>query len=315
VSILTLVTTALQSPVMAKSKIENLSPKRPSPQFISFILQNIKPVLLILLSLAILTYSYLLYSSSASAPQVHSLINTDLPTLKKIFSATPLPSSSPPYPPPIFIHYCYDFGNKEHLPLKLSQAHQIIGSKYQVTILNCSQVLPNNQTIAQRFKLNSKWKPMIFTTVPWAKPSQIPPLSLKESQQMANFILSATQPKPFSARNTKDFLQNCRFNSSSGSPASSSLCLVVMKGHRYSESQEGTLTKMVEKYHKYHVSLIDANERRLSFEKTLPPSASLNPQNYALRVYMIGDGTHYLAMKDSPTWENIQTFVDKAIEV
>ena len=75
------------------------------------------------------------------------------------------------------------------------------------------------------------------------------------------------------------------------------------------------MTKMVEKYHKFHVSLVDANERRLSFEKTLPPSPSLSPQNYALRVYMIRDGTHYLPMTDSPTWENIQTFAEKAIEV
>jgi hypothetical protein len=301
---------------MAKAKVENLSSRKASPQFISYIYHNLKPILLILLSLAILTYSYVLYSSSNSTPQVHSLINTDLTTLKKIFSSTSLSSSSSSSPPPIFIHYCYDFGNKEVLPLKLSQAHQFLGSKYQVTILNCSQVLPNNQTIAQRFKLNTKWKPMIFTTVPWAKPAQIPPLSLKESQQMANYILTATQPKPFLARNTKEFLQSCRFNSSSPSSSSpSTLCLVVMKGHRYSENQEGTMTKMVEKYHKYHVTLIDANERRLSFEKTLPPSPSLSPQNYALRVYMIRDGTHYLAMKDSPTWDNIQTFAEKAIEV
>jgi hypothetical protein len=307
---------------LGMARLKSTSDSSSSNSLTSFIYNHLRIIILSTILLTLILYGLILYFIIPQEPQVISLVqNTDMNLFKKVFFGDQLS-----------IHYCYNNESSlDYIPAKLTEAHRLLGTStstgtgggtkqsYQLTILNCSQQLPSGKTIASRFKLNPKWKPMIFTTSPWSKPAQVTPMSLKDPKLLANYILTATAAKPLSAHTNKEFQSACQLNQTDrergGDSSPSSLCLVIMKGKRYVDQQEQLVTRMVERYFKYRVTLIDSNERRLSFEKPSLSQPVMNPQNFAMKLYMIREGSYYLPMIDSPTWENIQSFVDKAIQV
>lgn len=278
-------------------------------QIISFIFINYKLILFLLFLLISLIYSYLLYSSSFSSSFILNLINKDILTLKTIFY------SNKPH-----IHYCYNYGSLDYIPNKLVTAYKSINqyNNYQLTILNCSQILPSGKTIEMKYNLNKKWKPMIFITIPWSKPIQITPMSLKESNSIANFILTSVKPKHHYVSNTKEFEDYCQFKTKKGKSINQNdnqnyngVCFVVMKGNRYTDYHDSLIDSVIKEYYKYNVVLINSNERRLSFEKYLKDNSYLNPNNYGIKIYLVKNTTYYMELTDSPNYENIQKFMKK----
>jgi hypothetical protein len=280
--------------------------KNGGTNFVNYIYQNCLMIITAVVILTLIVFSYLLYSQPRIA-EIVPLINADHNVLKSAFFG-----ESP------HLFYCHERGNRGYVPPKLLEAQKILQSKYSIGILNCSQELPSGKTIFNRFKLKSDWKPTIFTTVPWSRPAQIPPLSLKEAKTIASFIESSVTPKAQKANTDKEFKDNCGFFSGNRSESraeehdSLSTCVVLVQGTKYADGHESLVSNIVTKYYKQRIVMVNAQSRRFSFERTHPGPS---PSTYALRVVAVRNGTHFLRMTETPTWTNIQYFVDNAIKV
>ena len=313
--------------------------KKEINQFLDLFYKNIKYFFILFFFLLILIFYFIIKQQTSK--NFLNLINCSNLQLKEVFSPSfSSSSSSSSSSSIIYIHYCSEKGNINELPIKLTEAYQFIQQTqqqqqtqfkitYQITVLNCSQILPSGKTIQNKFKLNKKWKPIIFTTSPWSKPTQIPPLSLKESNSISNFIFTSTKPIHKYLLNNKEFQDSCQYkvkNSTKGVKSNednekvkiedyNGNCLVIMKGNRYTESHSSLIDSIIQEYYRYNVVIINSNDRRLSFEKYLKDNSYLNPNNYAIKVYLIKNVTYYMELTQSPTHENIQQFMKKIKQV
>eukprot|EP00602_Paraphysomonas_sp_CaronLab_P004361 CAMPEP_0185030674 /NCGR_PEP_ID=MMETSP1103-20130426/17671_1 /TAXON_ID=36769 /ORGANISM="Paraphysomonas bandaiensis, Strain Caron Lab Isolate" /LENGTH=241 /DNA_ID=CAMNT_0027565887 /DNA_START=493 /DNA_END=1218 /DNA_ORIENTATION=- len=125
---------------------------------------------------------------------------------------------------------------------------------------------------------------------------------------MANFLTSSLSPRPLMVSSDKDFRTACGWPS--GKASASETCILVVRGERYGSDQDQVVERIVETFYKTRVLSVSAKQRRLSVERT---EAVFDPQNYAMKLYSIRNGTHYMPMRDSPTWDNVQKFVTSAI--
>lgn len=266
----------------------------------SSVFRHHRSIIAAVLAVVVASFSYVVWYQTKSS--FVSLLDADIDTLKGVFFG-----EQP------FLYYCHERGNTAYVPPKLLDAHKIMGHKYGLAILNCSQELPSGKNIFSRFNLKKDWKPTIFATAPWAKPSQVPPLSLKHATTMANFLVSSLEPRALKASTDAEYKDACGFSSKSSS-SKPPACILIMKGGRYTEAQDAVVATIVETYHTTRVVSVDTAVRRLSIERS--EVGATNPQNYAMRVHVVGsNGTRYVSMQESPTWTNIQRFLSTALVV
>ena len=266
----------------------------PGRGYVDFIYRNLKIIILGLVILISLLFSYIVWQQARSS--VKSLINADIETLKGAFFG-----EKP------FVYYCHERGKLDYVPAKLIDAHKIMGPKYGLAILNCSQELPSGKDIFTRFKLKKEWNPSIFATAPWTKPKQLSPRNMKDAKVMAESLVYHLQPRAVLIQSDKEFKDSCSFGSNE-----SPVCFVVSKGSRWADGQDAMVATMVEQYPKNRILLVDAKVRRFSHDKT---DQAANPDHYAMRLTAVRNGTHYLTMDAAPTWTAIQKFMSSTLQV
>jgi hypothetical protein len=247
-------------------------------------MKNFKLILIVSGLIILSLFTILVYLQGYTGAEY--MINADEVALKNIF-----------FGPKPFIHYCNPEDSEEVvLPPKLIAAYKNIGSNtHGLSAINCSQYLPSGKTILDRFKLKKEWKPIIFTTAPWTKPMQLTPISMKNSTTIEKFILLYTEAKPILVTSDKEYRDSCKFNHTYNN-----ICVVVMKGTRFTYDNEIIINKFVETFPLIRTIIVDAKHRKFSYEN--PP---VLPSNYAMKFHLIKNASSYHIYNKSPVLDNI----------
>lgn len=221
-----------------------------------------------------------------------------------------------------YMFYC-DRRNAPKKPEIIPKSFTTLRTQYKshmgFALVNCSQILPSGVTLWEKFKLRREWRPAVFVTAPWMRLKQIPVASLVNTKALQKFVDIEMRAQAGLITSDNDFLKQCAFSKQNGS----STCIVLVKGTKYSEAQVEIEEKLVKKYPKVKFGKITGSMSTFNFEapsdsskKNMKNHDKLSipkPSEYALRMYAIRDGTHYLLMTYSPTWNYIDTFVTHAL--
>jgi len=248
------------------------------------------------------------WQSRGDAP-IEDLSNVSTEELKEaMFGETP------------YMFYC-DRRNSPKKPETIPQSFTSLASQYKskmgFAIVNCSQTLPSGVNLWEKFKLRREWRPAVFATAPWMRLKQIPVSSLSTVKPLQKFVDVDMRAQAGLITSDSDFSKQCAF----AKQEDSSTCIVIVKGSKYSEAQAEIEEKMVKKFPKvkfgkitgsvatFNFETSESSKKKKDSEKLSIPKAS----EYALRMYAIRDGAHYLPMTYSPTWNYIDTFVTHAL--
>ena len=151
---------------------------------------------------------------------------------------------------------------------------------------------------------------MIFATAPWtAGRVQVPPAQLSgQALHIASYLSSALAPREKRVSSDKEFQEICGAEESGDERT----CILALKGPLYSETQQDTMGGLVKYFHKSTLAIVsvDTKVRWLSVE-----SSSIMSRKFAMRLYAIRNGTHYMSLAASPTPGNALEFVQNAINV
>jgi hypothetical protein len=218
-----------------------------------------------------------------------------------------------------YMFYC-DRRNSPKKPETIPKSFTALSSQYKsqmgFAVVNCSQVLPSGVNLWDKFKLRREWRPAVFATAPWMRLKQIPVNTISSSKALQKFVDVDMRAQAGLIVSDTDFTKQCAF-----AKQDESTCIVIVKGSKYTEAQAEIEEKMVKKYPKVKFGKITGSVSTFNFETTEDSKKKKNSEKlsvpaaseYALRLYAIRDGTHYLPMTYSPTWNYIDTFVTHAI--
>mmetsp|Transcript_24967 Transcript_24967/g.25183 ORF Transcript_24967/g.25183 Transcript_24967/m.25183 type:complete len:397 (-) Transcript_24967:82-1272(-) len=270
---------------------ERKQPKITSPPVIKFISNNLKLIVQFGVAVIGVMLSYLIWKSSFSG--MRNLVNANSDELSAAFLG------KMPY-----VFFCSRAGRQEGMPTVLSDLHGALGSKVGFAVVNCSQTLPSGKNMYQRFKLKKEWRPTVFITSPWSKPVQMLPASFKDLPTLRKAVDAVVTAKATEIEKDSQLTKLC------AKAAGTHPCVVIVKGKKYSKDHAVMEENLVTRYPDIPVLSIKGYNKRLSFEDS---SESPHDQ-FAMKLYAIRNNTHYLAMVFPLSTDNINTFVDRAIE-
>jgi len=213
--------------------------------------------------------------------------------------------------------YCVTgFKGEENLPTIFTELNNARGNQYQFAIVDCLKKMPSGKSMMERFELNRKNKPVMFTTAPWfaGRAKQVPQKALKDGiKSVKKYIDKALAPRATEIVTDKDLNKYCGFNKNTYTTDDKSIgntCIALLKGKRHSATHVTLEEKLIKENPRVKYISIDATKRTLSFEDT---ESGASPDNYGLKVHALRNGTHFMSMVNPITWDYLSTFASHAI--
>jgi hypothetical protein len=285
----------------------NNDKSKSSTNWTSLFLKHIGNIAKVAGVIFVIVFAYTLYKQSKSA--IRNLVNTNADTLKDVFFG-----EQP------FVFYCDRgtgpaTGNDNAVttvPALFTDLHALLGTKMGFATLNCSQVLPSGKSIWDRFKLKKEMKPVIWGNAPWTTPKQAMGNHMKDVKTLQTYMSNALVPKGTKISSQKQLMKFCQFDEAHfvyDDRDIPNTCIVLMKGKKHTKSQTELEQKIILAYPKTKFVSIQSDSLRFSFENL----EFLTPENFALRLYAIRNGTHSMEMLNPPTWDYANTFISSAL--
>lgn len=237
---------------------------------------------------------------------IKNLINANHATIKEVLTG------DKPY-----LFYCNRGGKEDIYPIIFTDLNTKLGHKFGFASLNCSQTLPSGKTIFERMKLDASWRPAIFGTAPWLnKPIQATPNHMRDSKSFSLFVEKYFYPKATEIGTDKELNKICGFGkkkktadedeeTESEMSSVKNTCIVIVKGSKYAKSHTDLEEKLIRQIPKAKICKLDGTKKRLSIEDV----EEFPVDSFAMKVYAVRDGTHYLEMTNPVTWDYLNTFV------
>ena len=210
-----------------------------------------------------------------------------------------------------YLFYCNRGGKEDIYPIIFTDLNTKLGSKFGFASLNCSQTLPSGKTIFERFKLEPSWRPCIFGTAPWlGKPIQATPNHMRDTKAFSSFVEKYFYPRAREIGTDTELKKICGFGKPVDSDASEmssikNTCIVIVKGGRYSKTHSEIEERLIRHVPRAKVVKLDGTKKRLSIEDI----EQFPTDSFAMKVYAVRQGTHYLEMTNPITWDYISTFI------
>ena len=214
-----------------------------------------------------------------------------------------------------YLFYCNRGGKEDIYPIIFTEANTKLGSKFGFASLNCSKVLPSGKSIFDRFKLETSWRPCIFSTAPWfgSKAIQATPNHMRDSKSFTAFIEKHLYPKAREIGTDSELKKVCGFSKPKDPEAEptsemssiKNTCIVIVTGGRYSKTHADLEERMIRHVPRAKIVKLDGSKKRLSMEDV----EAFPADSFAMKIYTLREGTHYLEMTNPVTWDYLNTFL------
>ena len=203
----------------------------------------------------------------------------------------------------------------KNVPQVYKDLHGTRGGKYNFALLDCNKKLSSGKSIYERFKVNRKIKPTIFVTAPWlgnGVGKQVPDGQLNDLKTIEKYVDASLMPRATAVETDDELKRACGWNKKKDADNSSvSTCFAVLKGKRYSKTQQELIEQLIRAYPRNRYVSLSASKKNLglSFDNN---ENTPSPADYALRLHAMRNGNESLTMTNPSTFEHMSTFVSHA---